>query len=315
MTAVFAALRRWFTETPPVDAAISFSSRAICAARVEGRGAARTLRAIAVEPLAEGVFTPRLDHPGFREPEALREALRRALSRSSIRAGEPVAAVVPDALVRFRLFSGDEAHASAPDRDEQLRFRLRKLLPPEASEARIVAAWPSRGPSPDRGAVGIGGGAAVLDAYEQALRAFGLDCGSVEPALAPLLDALGRERPEGDALLVHHDAASVSIALTRDGWPVALRSFGADVASSGDEIAREIATTAVFWRERLSGRSLVGATIHAGDAEFEGMDAAVRAAFGGTTTRAAAPTGLLATGVPTAILRAAAPALALLARP
>jgi hypothetical protein len=317
VSAAVGAIRRWFRETPAIDAAVSFCSRGISAARAEGRGAKRALQSVAIEPIPGGAFQPRIDHPGFVEPEALREALRRVLQRAEIRLGAHVAAIVPDALVRYRLYAPDEAPPLAPDRDEQLRFRLRRLLPPDAGEPRMVAAWApgAAGTSSDaRGALGIGGVAAVLDAYENALRAFGLDCGSIEPALTPLLDALGRERPEGDAIVVLHDASSASVAVLRDGWPVALRSFGADVASSPDEMTAEIATTAVFWRERLAGRSLGAARVHAADPDVPGIAAAIRASFAVEPSRAGCPAALVATGIPEAILRTAAPALALLAR-
>ena len=117
---------------------------------------------------------------------------------------------------------------------------------------------------------------------------------------------------DGDALLVRHDPAWLTLILTRDGWPVSIRSFDSNVAQSQIEVRREIASTAVFWRDRLSGQGLSSAVVHASESVFEGLQAEIESAFGRRAERAQPPAGLTVAGLPASVERQAAPALALL---
>jgi hypothetical protein len=116
----------------------------------------------------------------------------------------------------------------------------------------------------------------------------------------------------GDALLVRHDPTWLTLTLLREGWPVSIRSFDAEVAKSPAEVRREIASTAVFWRDRLAGTRLASAVVHASDQWFEGISGDLQAVFECSSERAKPPAHLVVAGLPTAAERSAAPALALL---
>jgi hypothetical protein len=102
------------------------------------------------------------------------------------------------------------------------------------------------------------------------------------------------------------------LTLARNGWPISIRTFDAAVAGSPDEVGREIASTGVFWRDRLSGERLSGAFVHASDEWFETLGVQLTREFGCEAQRAEPPQGLVVAGLPTAIHRAAVPALAIL---
>jgi hypothetical protein len=254
-------------------------------------------------------MAPRLDHPGFLSADVLRDAFRRVLTKAGIGANEPVALAVPNAIARFRVFSSDElGEAKGPD---MIRFRLQKLMPFDAADARIAVSTPESGGA--RGALGVGASAAVVGAYEAALRAFDIDCGSVEPSLIPLLRAAAVENDStGDALVIDLDAACLAIAILRDGWPAVIRTFGPDVAASAGEIEREIGATAVFWKDRLAGVALTRAALHAPDAAAPALAGIVRRAFGIEPRRASGPRAFETAGLPAAQAHAAAAALSLL---
>lgn len=298
--------RRFFVDPPGAELALEFTSTALIGARVESKRGAIELRAVASEPLSEGALAPSLENPGFAQKEELRDAVKRVLSRIGSTPLARTALVVPDVLVRFRLFAPEEIGAEPKHRDDVVAFRMRKLLPFPPGDVRVVTAFSRSSAQP---VLGAGFSSTVLSAYEQVGRAFSLDVGSVETSSMALLRGL---QSEGDALLVRHDHTWLTLTLTRDGWPVSIRSFDATVARSLEDVRAEIASTAVFWRDRLDGKSLAAAFVHASDPWFEALGQDIESAFGRPAERARPPSHLTVSGIPAAVERSATPALALL---
>ena len=299
-------VRRFFLEPKGARVVLEFASTAVVGARVESVRGRLELRALFSQPLAQGAFAPALESAGFVRKEEIRDATKRVLAKIGAPPSARAALVVPDIVARFRLFAQDEIGAEASKRDALIAFRMQKLLPFAQGDVRVISAWPRSATQP---VLGIGCSAAVLGAYEQVGQAFGLDVGSVETSSMALLRGL---HTEGDALLVRHDPAWLTLTLVRDGWPVAIRSFDAAVSLSPDEVRRELQSTAVFWRDRLSGQQLAAAFVHASDAWFEAISRDVASQFGCEPERATPPDGLSVSGVPPAVGRSAAPGLALL---
>jgi hypothetical protein len=300
-------MRHFLLDPQGAEVALEFSSVAVTGVRIEVRRGQAELRSLVAEPLADGAFAPALSDPGFVDKEQLREALRRVLGRLGAPPSSRAALVVPDGVARFRLFPRAEMGVDSAKFDSVATFKMQKLLPFPASDTRVVSAVSA---SADHPVLAIGFSSAVLAAYEAAGQAFGLDVGSVETssmALLPLLPAVG------DALLVRHDPTWLTITLTRQGWPVSIRSFDATVARSPEETRHEIASTAVFWRDRLAGERLDAAIVHATDSWFETLAADTHALFGREPQRAKPPAGFTASGVPATVERSATAALALLA--
>ena len=299
-------LRRFFLDPEGAQVALEFSSIALVGARVESKRGRVELRSLVSEPLSEGTFVPTLEDPGFVNKEEMRDAARRVLAKIGAAPQARAALVVPDVVARFRLFPQEEVRTEPKKRDAVIAFRMQKLLPFPPADVRVVSAWPRLATDP---VLGVGFSGAVLGAYEQVGQAFGLDVGSVETSSMALLRGLGTE---GDVLLVRHDPTWLTLTLLRQGWPVSIRSFDAAVAQSPHEVRREIASTAVFWRDRLSGTRLASAVVHASDRWFEALSGDLAAAFGCGAERAKPPARLVVAGMPTAVERSAAPALALL---
>jgi hypothetical protein len=299
-------LRRFFLDPEGAQVALEFSSIALVGARVESKRGRVELRSLVSEPLSEGTFVPTLEDPGFVNKEEMRDAARRVLAKIGAAPQARAALVVPDVVARFRLFAQDEVRTEPKKRDAVIAFRMQKLLPFPPADVRVISAWPRLATDP---VLGVGFSGAVLGAYEQVGQAFGLDVGSVETSSMALLRGLDTE---GDALLVRHDPTWLTLTLMRQGWPVSIRSFDAAVARNPQEVRREIASTAVFWRDRLSGTRLASAVVHASDPWFEALSGDLAAAFGCGAERAKPPAHLVVAGMPTAVERSAAPALALL---
>jgi hypothetical protein len=298
-------LRRFFLEPGGAQVALEFTSLALVGARVEWRAGKPGVRALVSEPLTLGAFAPALENPGFARKEEIRDAVRRVLAKIAAPPSARTALVVPDVVARFRLFAPEEVKGEPKKRDALVAFRMQKLLPFPPADTRVIPVWPKSSTDP---VLGIGFSRTVLGAYEQLGQAFGLDVGSVETSSMALLRSLS---VAGDALLVRHDPTWLTVTLIRNGWPASLRTFDAAVAQSREEVGREIASTAVFWRDRLMGEQLGAAVVHAADSWFEGLSGSIAAAFNCVPRRAQPPSELVVAGMPTAIERSAAPALAL----
>ena len=299
---------RPFVEPSAAAAALEFSSFGLVGARVESVRGKAELRAIAMEPFSEGAFAPKLEDPGFVRKDEIREAIKRVLAQIGAAPGTRAAIVVPDIVARFRLFAQEEVSAEPKKRDAVVAFRMQKLLPFSSSEVKVISAWPRSSRDP---VLAIGMSTAVLTAYDQVGQAFGLDVGSVEASSMALLRGLASQ---GDALLVRHDPAWLTLTLTRDGWPVSIRSFDDAVSRSEEEVRREIASTSVFWKDRLGGGRLTTAWVHSSDSWFGSLSDAVSQVFDCAVVKVQPPPGLTVSGVPPSIERAAAPALSLLVR-
>lgn len=302
------AVRRFLVEPSAPEVALEFSSIGIVGARVETERGRSTLRAIAFEPLSEGALTPALEGSGLLRKEEIRDAMKRVLSRIAATAGMRAALVVPDIAARFRLFAAEEIEGEEKNRESVVAFRMRKLLPFAAAETRVVSAWPK---STGGSTLAIGMSTTVLAGYEQVVTAFGLDLGLIETSSM----ALSRRAPaQGDVFLIRHDPTWLALTLMRNGWPVSIRLFDSAIARNPAEIRREIASTAVFWGDRLGGTLLSDAWIQAQDANFEMLALSVREVFGAAAQRPALPPSFSVPGVPQSVERVAAPALFLLAR-
>src|SRR5690349_5021404 len=122
-------VRDYFMEPEGAEVAIEFSSQAVLGARIEMKRGRPELRALVSEALRPGAFQPALTDPGFAGREEIRDAVKRVLSRIAAVPGARAAIVVPDSVVRFRLFPPDEVREDAKGRDAVVGFKMQKLVP------------------------------------------------------------------------------------------------------------------------------------------------------------------------------------------
>lgn len=224
---------------------------------VRERGRLRLGAAASVD-LPEGVLKLAMTEPNVLEPESLRRALESLLERAGARGESRIGLVLPDPVVRVALLPLTELGAvRRRDLDETARFRLRKVLPFEAREARVATLLPRGGAAST--AVVAAVFRPVLEGYESALASLGLHPGLVEVACLALT-ALGGDAPV-DRLLVNWDHGYVSLVLTRAGWPVLLRTLAGEYVTRPELVAREVANTVLYYRERLGGSGLAGALV------------------------------------------------------
>ena len=98
--------------------------------------------------------------------------------------------------------------------------------------------------------------ASIVDSYEEVCRSLGLEPGLVELSGLALCRSAFGAGASGDRLLVNWDEGYATLLLVREGWPVLARTLTGPIVSSPSEVAREVAQTLVYARERLGSTGL-----------------------------------------------------------
>jgi Tfp pilus assembly PilM family ATPase len=218
------------------------------------------LAAAASLDLPEGAVRLSMTQPNIEDAAAFRATLRAALERAGALHISRVALVLPDPVARLALLPASEVAAKRRGQIEDLiRFRLRKAVPFDVRDARIAFAG---GGSRSADSVVVAAMfRPVLESYEQACRDVGAHPGLVELSGLALLNAAYGARPPADRLLVNWDEGYVTLLLARGEWPILLRTLAGEAAASEEEVAREVANTLLYYRERLGGTTLAQAMV------------------------------------------------------
>jgi hypothetical protein len=271
-------LRRTFADPEPPLVAVEVRATAVGVVRAAREKGRLSLAAAASVDLPPGVVQVSMTQPNVTDADRFRAALRGALERAGVLDGARAALVLPDPVARVALVPESELTGEKKmDRAELIRFRLRKGVPFEVREARVAWAAPDAGPA---GTVLVAAGhGAVIDGYEEACRAVGLEPGLVEVATLALVRGVAGRRA-GDRLLVNWDEGYVTFVLLRDGWPALFRTLSGPLAGSPAEVAREAGQTAIYYRERLGGAGLTDVSVRCAAASAPSALAALQDALG-----------------------------------
>jgi hypothetical protein len=253
-------LRRHLTEPQHPLTVVEVRARALGIVRVAREGRRLVLAAAAALELPEGALRLSMTESNLADPGAFREALKSALAKAGALAAGRIGLVLPDPVARMALLPASEMAAKSRAASEELiRFRLRKSVPFDIRDARIVFQSPgTRSEDPVLVAAVF---KPVLDAYEAACRAAGVHAGLVELSGLTLLNAAFGGLPPADRLLVNWDDGYVTLLLARGEWPIVVRTLTGTPAAEPREVAREVAQTVLYYRERLAGAQLQQAVV------------------------------------------------------
>lgn len=127
---------RWLHAMPHPQLVVEIASDHVAAARWGKRKG--HLEAAAVEPLPLGAVMPSTVETNVAQPDAVRSALRRVLTRVPA-GGAPIALLVPDLVVRVFILPFDNLPRSAGEALPLLRWRLKKSVPFDVEET--VVSW------------------------------------------------------------------------------------------------------------------------------------------------------------------------------
>ena len=253
-------MRRRFVEPDRPLVAIEVHASSVGVLRVRREKRRLVVGAAAVMDLPPETLSLSLTQPNIVDGQRFRQALHGALERAGILGGAKVALVLPDTAARVALVPAVEVPTRKPSEiDEVLRFRMRKSIPFEVREARL--AYAAGGDSAADTIVVATAFGPVVDQYEEACRSLGLEPGLVEIAGLALARAAFAAPASGDGLLVNWDESSVTLVLARNGWPILLRTLSGSAVASASDVAREVQSTLIYYRERLGGSGITSASV------------------------------------------------------
>jgi type IV pilus assembly protein PilM len=260
-------LPAFLTPSPP-DVAVDIAPGRVAVARVERRGDGYALAAHAVEALADGAVSGALAALNMPDVSAVAAAVTRALSAAGIRPGR-VALVVPDSIARVSLVRFENVPARAADRDELIRWQVKKTTPFPIDDAVVGYTAGASVAGAHEFVVSVAR-RDVVEQYEAACAAAGCHAGIVDLATFNVVNAVlaGGRATRGDWLLVHAAATYVSLAVIRDGHLIFYRTRGEESEGS---IADLVHQTAMYYEDRLSGQRFDGVLL-AGGATAAGAD-------------------------------------------
>ncbi len=264
-------LRRWLLEPEPPGVGIEFRPGEIIVARFGDNGHGEMdlcLRA----PLPPGVVDFSMLTPNLSEPEALGNFLGKLFEEAGIQ-GNRLGLTVPDILARISVQELPENPRSRAEAKELLRFRLRKALPFEASEARLAfQPVPGTNPSFLTGILHE----EVVSQYEKLFEELGFHVGVIETSSLSLLKlwegvVVESLTPEQDYLFLNLEETYFTLSLVRNrNQLVLMRTVGhrsPRLDAEGLEsqkppsyqmegLLRELLSTLIYYKERLGGDSL-----------------------------------------------------------
>jgi hypothetical protein len=248
---------RYFVEPDRPAVAVEIRAGSVGVVRLAKSGAGVALGAAALVELPPGTLKISMTEPNLKDEAAFGRTLRSALDRAGVPSGARVALVLPDPVARLALVPSAEVTAKKREQvDELVRFKVRKSIPFDVREARIAVV-----PGGSGSTLVAAMYRPVLEGYEAACRAQELTPGIVELTGPGLLTAAFGGLPPSDRLLVNWDEGYLTLMLARGAWPLVVRTITGPPASSPTEVAREVANTVLYYRDRLSGTALAAAVI------------------------------------------------------
>jgi len=243
-------LTRWFSSPPPA-AALEITSQRVNGAIVAEQGGTRVLSSYASEPIAAGAVEPALNAANVHDPAALARAVKGVVDKLTPRPRR-VALVLPDTVAKLSLLKFERVPPKPQDLDQLIRWQIRKAAPFKLEDAQM--AW-------IRGLADAAGGGEfivtvarrdIVESYERACEAAGLQAGIVDLASLNLINAVlaSGAAPTNDWLLVHVAPDYGTLAVVRGGHLIFFRNR----STAGEEDLTDLVhQTAMYHEDRLGG--------------------------------------------------------------
>jgi hypothetical protein len=304
-------------DAPPPGAAVEITAQRVSAASLEIRGGRPVVAAHAVEPLPEGALVPSLTAANIHDRTAVLAALGRVLER----VGRPrrIGLIAPDPIAKVSLVRFEKVPPRAQDRDQLIRWQVRKAAPFAIEEAQVSYVAGILAADGQEFVVTLAR-RDVVQEYEDLFAAHGAHPGIVDISTFNVINAVlagSAPEPLTDWLLVNVASDYTSIAILRGPDLIFFRSRGAD---SEGTLADLVHQTAMYYEDRIQGAGfgrvmLSGTSTASGDVAEIGSSLQLRlgTAIATVDPREAATLADRITVAP-ALLDALAPLVGLLVR-
>lgn len=256
---------RWLVDPEPPGLGIDIRSDEISLVRLSDKRRPPEIDLSFVAPLAAGLLHFHMLEPNIVDEEGFSKAVESALLRAGLGGRKRVALSIPDHLARIAVMELPDPPRSSAELVEFLKFRMKKSLPFDVERARVAfERLPGEVPTFLTGVMHE----AVVSQYEDVFTRLGFQVGLVVPAsvsLLQLLRPLARRElaPGADYFFVNAEREYFSVSLVRDrDLPALTRTLGLSAQDgvakiySEEDLLQELIPTAIYYREKLEGRSL-----------------------------------------------------------
>ncbi|MFQ6037856.1 MAG: hypothetical protein ACE5LV_04490 [Candidatus Aminicenantales bacterium] len=135
MEALVEKLKRFFTQHPVLKSALQVSPGYISGVHLSPKE--RKLKGHFVLPLPEGVLRPSFEKPNIQEPGLLEKTIRENVEKPTAY-DHGVALLIPELAQRTFVFGFTSLPSGASEREQLIRFRVKKQLPLLAQDVRIA---------------------------------------------------------------------------------------------------------------------------------------------------------------------------------
>ena len=234
---------------------MEITARAVTAVALgRGGGDLPTLARHATVALPAGAVVPALNAQNLIDRSAVAAAIKQVLGE----VGRPrrIGLVVPDPVARLSIVRLDTVPARSEDRDQLVRFQVRKAAPFAADLAHC---------SIEPGRKVDGGGQEfvvalarrdVIEEYERACDGAGAHAGIVDLATCSVLNLVARGRRaidaggQGDWMLVHLAPSYSTVVIVRDDTPILFRNRGPEADGLLVDVVHQ---SAMYYEDRLGG--------------------------------------------------------------
>ncbi len=201
-----------------------------------------------------GLVTPALNGVNVHESAALAAVVKAAVDAISPRPRR-VALILPDSVAKVSILRFDKIPAKEQELDQLIKWQMRKAAPFRIEDGQVSWAESAAIPGGGREYLVVLARRDIVESYEHACEAAGLEPGIVDIVSLNLINAVVALEPSaipGDWLLVHAADDSATLAVVRQGHVVFFRNRPADGATAGD-IGDLVHQTAMYHEDRLGG--------------------------------------------------------------
>jgi type IV pilus assembly protein PilM len=257
---------RWLRPRYPLTAVEVREDAVLCTRAVRRKGRYHMGGSGRVE-LPSGVFSTAMIRPQIGDLAALREAVAEALRKAGAESVSKISLALPDTMARAFVLDFQEVPSRQEQVAELIRWRLKKSVPFELSEARL--SWQHLGKGEDGHdqlliAVAPSDG---LRVFEEMFASMGITAGLIDLASLGTVNALrvdGRfvDDDQTDTALLSATRNYFSLVIQSRGRVVFYRAKNYHVQGGyqGEEslrvVGRELRTSLSYYEEHLLGRGL-----------------------------------------------------------